>query len=81
MLAAKLSSWHLFRHSLVQPAGDWTVQLALTFIALAVPAIRDRPALYCALSAGITALLAWNLPYKLGLICSRVGRNHCRLLE
>lgn len=55
-----------------QVPASWGLDftLALTFIALAVPAIRDRPALYCALSAGITALLAWNLPYKLGLIAA-----------
>jgi len=35
-----------------------------------VPAIKDRPSLLSALSAGATALLAWNLPYKLGLIAS-----------
>ncbi len=44
--------------------------LALTFIALAVPAINDRPSLLAALSAGITALLARGLPYKLGLIAA-----------
>ena len=44
--------------------------LALTFIALAVPAIKDRPSLLAALSAGVIALLTINLPYKLGLIAA-----------
>lgn len=51
---------------------DFTI--ALTFIALAMPAIRDRPSLAAALAAGITAVLAHALPYKLGLIlASLVG--------
>ena len=51
------------------PAGwmlDFT--LALTFIALVFPALRDRPAALAALTAGLTALAAYGLPYKLGLI-------------
>lgn len=45
---------------------DFTI--ALTFIALAMPAIRDRPGLVAALTAGITAVIAHSLPYKLGLV-------------
>jgi predicted branched-subunit amino acid permease len=43
------------------PAGwmlDFT--LALTFIALVVPALRDRPSTLAALSAGLTALAAYS---------------------
>ena len=55
-----------------QVPPDWGLDftLALTFIALAVPAVNDRPSLLSALSAGATALLARNLPYKLGLIAA-----------
>ena len=42
--------------------------LPLTFIAMVVPALRNRPAWIAALSAGLVALLAYSLPYKLGLI-------------
>lgn len=42
--------------------------LPLTFIAMVVPALRNRPAVAAALSAGLVALLASSLPYKLGLI-------------
>jgi 4-azaleucine resistance transporter AzlC len=42
--------------------------LPLTFIAMVVPALRNRPAVAAALSAGLVALLAFSLPYKLGLI-------------
>lgn len=51
------------------PAGlslDFT--LAVTFIALLVPALNDRPMLLSALSAGITAMAANGLPYKIGLM-------------
>jgi hypothetical protein len=30
--------------------------------------LRDRPAIAAALSAGVVALVAFSLPYKLGLI-------------
>jgi 4-azaleucine resistance transporter AzlC len=60
----------LFLGAQVPPAWGLDLTLALTFIAIAVPAIKDRPSLLSALSAGATALLTWNLPYKLGLIAS-----------
>jgi 4-azaleucine resistance transporter AzlC len=44
--------------------------LALTFIALLMPSLRDRPSLAAAVSAGITALLTYGLPLKLGLIAA-----------
>jgi 4-azaleucine resistance transporter AzlC len=49
---------------------QWPLDFALplTFIALVMPALKDRPAVAAALSAGAVALLAYNLPYKLGLI-------------
>jgi 4-azaleucine resistance transporter AzlC len=62
--------------------------LPLTFIAMVVPALKRHPAVAAALSAGLVALLAHSLPYKLGLILaaltgiivgtileSRVGRT------
>ena len=42
--------------------------LPLTFIAMLVPVLRGRPAIAAALSAGVVALIAYSLPYKLGLI-------------
>lgn len=53
-----------------QVPSSWMLDfsLALTFIALVVPALKDRPAALAALVAGITALAAYGLPYKLGLI-------------
>ena len=49
-------------------ALDFT--LALTFIALVVPALKDRPSLAAALTAGIVAVAAGGLPYRLGLMAA-----------
>ncbi|HEY9074920.1 MAG TPA: AzlC family ABC transporter permease [Anaerolineaceae bacterium] len=51
------------------PAG-WSLDftLALTFIALVVPSLKDRPMILAAATAGITAVAGYSLPHKLGLI-------------
>lgn len=51
------------------PAG-WSLDftLALTFIALLIPTLEDRPTVAAALLAGITAVAASGLRYNLGLI-------------
>jgi 4-azaleucine resistance transporter AzlC len=49
---------------------SWSLDFALplTFIAMVVPVLKNRPAVAAAFSAGVVALLAYSLPYKLGLI-------------
>ena len=49
---------------------SWPLDFALpiTFIALIIPALKDRPAIAASLTAGVVALLAYGLPYKLGLM-------------
>jgi len=49
---------------------SWSLDFALplTFIAMVVPVLKDRPAIAAALAAGVVALIAFSLPYKLGLI-------------
>ena len=49
---------------------SWSLDFALplTFIAMVVPVLKNQPAIAAALSAGIVALVAFSLPYKLGLI-------------
>jgi len=49
---------------------SWSLDFALplTFIAMVVPVLKNRPAIAAALSAGIVWLVAFSLPYKLGLI-------------
>lgn len=44
--------------------------LPLVFIALAVPAVKDRTTGAAALSAGVAAVFAAALPMNLGLICA-----------
>jgi 4-azaleucine resistance transporter AzlC len=49
---------------------SWSLDFALplTFIAMVVPVLKNRPAIAAALSAGVVALVAFSLPYKFGLI-------------
>ncbi len=49
---------------------EWPLDftLPITFIAMVVPALKNRPMIAAALSAGVVALLAYSLPFKLGLI-------------
>jgi 4-azaleucine resistance transporter AzlC len=49
---------------------SWSLDFALplTFIAIIVPVLRDRPAIAAAISAGLVALAAYSLPYQLGLV-------------
>jgi len=49
---------------------SWSLDFALplTFIAMVVPALKNRPMIAAAVSAGGVALLAYSLPFKLGLI-------------
>jgi 4-azaleucine resistance transporter AzlC len=50
---------------------DFTI--ALTFIALLIPMIKDRPGLIAALTAGVLALLMMNFPLRLGLVLAALG--------
>ena len=47
--------------------------LPLTFIAMVVPALKNRPMIAAALSAGLVAVLAHNLPFRLGLILAALA--------
>lgn len=63
---------------------SWSLDFALplTFIAMVVPVLKNRPAIASALSAGCVALAAYSLPYKLGLILAAlVGIAVGTLLE
>jgi 4-azaleucine resistance transporter AzlC len=63
---------------------SWSLDFALplTFIAMVVPVLKDRPAIAAALSAGVVALVAHRLPYQLGLIVAAfVGIAVGTLLE
>jgi 4-azaleucine resistance transporter AzlC len=70
------SSWQLstalgiFLGAQVPKSWSLDFTLALTFIALVVPGLKDKPAIACALSAGICAVLLAGLPYGLGLFAA-----------
>jgi predicted branched-subunit amino acid permease len=51
---------------------NWPLEfmLPLTFIALVVPALKDRAGTACALFAGAIGLLAAGLPLKTGLLAA-----------
>lgn len=53
------------------PSG-WSLDfsLALTFIALVVPALKDRPSLGAAVAGGVSAVALTGLPYNLGLMAA-----------
>lgn len=55
-----------------QVPESWSLDFAipLTFLALLMPAIRDRPAALAAMTGGVVALTAVPLPYNLGLIAA-----------
>jgi len=50
--------------------SSWPLDFAIpiTFIAMVMPVLKDKPVVAAAVSAGIVALLAYSLPFKLGLI-------------
>lgn len=53
---------------------SWPLDFAipLTFIALVVPALQDRASLVAALVAGVVAVLALDMPLRLGLITATI---------
>jgi 4-azaleucine resistance transporter AzlC len=58
----------IFLGAQVPPSWSLDFTLALTFIALVVPALKDRASVAAALAAGIVAVVAYSLPYRLGLV-------------
>ena len=57
-----------------QLPSSWSLDFAstITFIALVVPAIKDRASLGAALTAGIVAVLAVALPFKLSIAVATI---------
>jgi 4-azaleucine resistance transporter AzlC len=53
----------------------WSLDFALplTFIAIVVPALRDRPALAAAVAAGLIATIAFRWPYGTGLVTAAIA--------
>ncbi len=81
-LGAALTLWSSWQVSTAigiylggQVPASWALDfsLALTFIGLVVPALRDRAVVAAALVAGIAAVLAAGLPLQLGLMVAALA--------
>jgi 4-azaleucine resistance transporter AzlC len=57
----------------VPPELGLDFAIPLTFIALLIPALRNRASLAAALVAGVVVLLAGGLPYNLSLMVAALG--------
>jgi predicted branched-subunit amino acid permease len=76
-LGAGVSLWVVWQFSTflgiqlgqVIPAS-WPLDffLPLTFIAMVIPILKDRPTIGAAFAAGAAAVIAYSLPYKLSII-------------
>lgn len=80
-LGAGLAQWSAWQASTavgialgtqIPPGWALDFAIALTFIALVIPTLTDRPTAAAALSAGSVAVLAAGWPFKLGLVFSAV---------
>ena len=58
----------IFLGSAIPESWSLDFALPLTFIAMVMPVLKNRPAIAAAISAGVTSLLTYSLPYRLGLI-------------
>lgn len=56
--------------ALVPAAWSLDFALPLTFIAIVVPAVKDRPALVAALVAGVVSVVGFGMPLKLSLVAA-----------
>ncbi len=79
LLGAGLALWStwqvstaagIFLGSQVPPTWSLDFTLPLTFIALLIPTVADRPALAAALAAGAVAVIGAGWPYKTGLLAA-----------
>ena len=60
----------IFVGQLIPESWSLDFTLALTFIALVVPNLKDRASVAAAVSAGIMAVFSYTWPYKLGLFAA-----------
>ena len=72
------SSWQIssavgiFVGQLIPASWSLDFTLALTFIALVVPNLKDRASVAAAVAAGIMAAFSYTWPYKLGLFAAAI---------
>lgn len=81
-LGSGITLWVVWQASTVagvflgaQVPQSWSLDftLALTFIGIVIPALRDHPSRVAAAVAGGVAVLAFGLPYKLGLMLAALA--------
>ena len=60
----------IFLGAQVPPSWSLEFTLPLTFIALVIPALVDRPAVAAALTAGVVGVIGAGWPYKTGLVAA-----------
>jgi hypothetical protein len=68
------SACGIFLGAQISPAWSLDFALPLVFIALLVPMLKDRAGLAAAAAGGVVSVMAFGLPYKLGiLIAALIG--------
>lgn len=73
------ASWQIstalgvFLGAVVPESWSLDFTLALTFIAIVVPNLRDRASIVAGLTAGVAAVLAVGFPLKLGLVAAALA--------
>ena len=63
----------IFLGAQVPAAWGLDFTLPLTFIAIVVPTLKDRASVLAALTAGVMAVLAKDMPYKLGILTAALA--------
>ena len=63
----------IFLGAVIPASWELDFALPLTFIALVVPALKDRAGITAALVGGAVALLAFTLPFKLSIIVAALA--------
>jgi 4-azaleucine resistance transporter AzlC len=63
----------IFLGAIIPESWPLDFALPLTFIALVMPTLKDRPAVAAALTAGCIAVIAYALPYSTGLILAALA--------
>jgi len=80
-LGAAVAMWLTWQSSLflgmvvgVNLPSSWSLDFTvpLTFLALAVPTIKDKPTLFSALTASLTTVLMSGLPFKIGVVVAAI---------
>lgn len=63
----------IFLGTQIPAAWGLDFTLPLTFIAIVVPTLKDRASVLAALTAGVMAVLAKDMPYKLGILTAALA--------